>query len=266
MTFNTLNSEPLVSKSGKLAIALYPCTLKVMKGKPCWYARVVNRNTLDMDDIADDMVSNGVEWERETIIKVWKKINSAVFARITEGIAVDMGLGILRASIIGSFESELSEFSRSKHSITIRYVPNKQARALLEELIPVITQGNKNHPQIISAVDKTAAENGEEAILHTGGFFDITGKNICIADEADEAARSDKVGLFFVNAQNEEKSVRVEAKDVCINTPSHLAGIIPASLEAGGKYKIRIGTKFGGNATLRKEVLIATYDKEFTVA
>ena len=59
MRQNFINIEDNTPKSGKLSIALYPNQMRKTGGKATsYYARVVNRRTLRMEDIFNDLLSD----------------------------------------------------------------------------------------------------------------------------------------------------------------------------------------------------------------
>ena len=262
MNINTLVSEPLTSKTGKLAIALYPNSLTGKNGeKASYYARVLNRSRLSQADIADDIIASGAQENREDIIRIWKLINSAVSCRLADGISVDTGLGLLRPSICGTFSSASSEFDRSRNYITVLYRPGSKLRELMASLTPVIAQGNRVLPEITGARDKTQSDMDR---LSPGGFFSITGKNIKVFAAADDPAGSRTVGLYFDNLDVPEKSQRLLPSQIYHNTASLLEGIIPP-LEAG-RYRIRVATQYCGSMKGRKAVQEDRLEKDFYVA
>lgn len=272
MNINTLNTQPLTSKTGNLAIALYPNSLVNEEGKKIlYYARVINRSRMTMEDIADDLVSNGMAESKHDIVNTWKLIGNAVMCRLAEGMSVDTCLGLLRPSVSGTFDTASSEFDRSKHSLTVHYRPSKQITDIMNDLTPVIAQGNRIMPEIISVNDKTimADENADETscVMKAGGFFFITGKNILVRGEENSerggSSSDSSIGLFFENTEDESKSVRLAPSQIYHNTSSLLEGIVP-ELEAG-TYKIRVATRFSGSSGTRKTIRENTFEKLITI-
>lgn len=62
-----------------------------------------------------------------------------------------------------------------KHAITVHYRPSKQIIDIMNDLTPVIAQGNRIMPEIISVNDKTiiAEENADETscVMKAGGIL-----------------------------------------------------------------------------------------------
>ena len=95
MNLNTLAAEEADYKSGSLPVALYPNVMRREKdGKQTFYARPIIRKHLSMEDIASDMVVEGVNggMTREQIVSIWKNINCAVLDRVANSCSVDTGL------------------------------------------------------------------------------------------------------------------------------------------------------------------------------
>lgn len=263
MNINTLNSEPLTSKTGKLAIALYPSTLTAGNdGKSSYYARVINRSRLRQDDIVDDIVSNGSSLSKEEISRTWRLINNAVTCRLADGISVDTGLGLLRPSVTGSFDSAADEFNRKRNAITVQYRPARQLQEVMDSLTPVIAQGNHVFPEITGVWDKSLPSE-QEGFLRAGGFFSIRGKNIMVADEDGADEKASRVGLYFDNLDDAEKSVRLVPSQIYHNAAGLLEGIIPQL--ADGRYRVRVVTKYCGSSR-RKTAQEYCFDRVFTVA
>ena len=261
MNLNTLSSEPLTSKTGRLAIALYPNALTAGSGEPVtYYARVMNRSRLNQEDIADDILASGASVPKESIISTWKLINNAVTCRIAEGISVDTGLGLLRPPINGSFDSANSDFDRKKHSITVQYRPGKQLAEILSSLTPVIAQGGHIQPEITDVRDKSMPTEKSD-MLSPGGFLVIRGKNIMVLDREDSPG-DDSVGVYFDNQDDPEKSVRLSPEQIYHNSSTLLEGISPR-LEPG-IYKVRVATRYSGRRG-RKGVQEHSFAKEFLV-
>ena len=265
MNINTLNSEPLTSKTGKLAIALYPNSLTGQDGskKQVYYAKVVNRSRLLQEDIADDLIANGTGLSKEGIMSTWRLINNAVICRLADGLSVETGLGTLRPCVLGSFESEGSEFNKDHHRISVLYRPDRQLKEIMASLTPVITQGNRILPEIISVQDKSLPAGSEDR-LSPGGFFSIRGRNIMVVDGNEPDESGNPVGLYFDCVSDASKSVRLVPSQIYHNSTGLLEGIIP-QLESGN-YRVRVVTRFSKSGEARKLAQEDCFDREFTVA
>ena len=135
------------------------------------------------------------------------------------------------------------------------YRSGKEVKELAKTLSPVIAQGNSTKPEIISVTD---IESGNENTLTQGGFLDISGKNILVTGENED------VGLYFVNADDESKSVKLAASKIGVNTASRVACVVP-SFESGS-YKIRIVTQYAKSTVPCKESKTQTFGNSFLMA
>ena len=256
MNINTLSQQTADYETSKLAVALYPTAMrKETDGKTTYHARTLFRNKLSMENIANDILATGslTGYTVEQILSVWSVVNNAMIDRVLNGSIVDGGIGSYYAKISGSFDSEQSSFDSKKNAIDIAFRSGKEVKELAKSLSPVIAQGNSTKPEIVSVTD---IESGKENVLTPGGFLDIAGKSILVT------GTNEDVGLYFVNTEDESKTVKVPASKIGVNTSSRIACVVP-SLESGS-WKIRIVTQCSKN-TPRKESQLFTYGTVFGV-
>ncbi len=256
MNINTLSKTNAEYESSKLAVALYPTAMrKGVDGKLTYHARPIFRNKLEMENIADDIIATGAleDYTAEQILTVWKVVNNAVIDRVLNGSLVDGGIGTYYARLAGSFDSEQSAFDSEKNSIDIAFRSGKTVKELASQIQPVIAQGNSVRPEVISVYDVESAGEGE---LTPGGFLKITGKNILVTGDNED------VGLYFVNEDDESKSVTLGADKIGVNTSSEIACVVP-ELEAGN-YLIKVVTQCSKTSP-RSESLECIYTTAFNV-
>ena len=257
MKQNLINREDTSPKSGKLSIALYPNPLnKGRGGLPSYYARVVNRRKLDMDDIFNDLISENAGIDKDQMRRSWNTVLNAIAMRISSGVSVDFGLGVLSPAISGSFASEQSEFSRARNSITVQYRPSRDLQRTMDRLEPVITRGNSCRPEITKVFDHGSGwdsanlkegESMEVGTISRGDLLIIEGKTLRIAGDGDS------VGVWFDNIDDPAASIRLDAQALCRNRPSLLECIVPRELAAKAAYRLRIVTRhLAGNKTREK--------------
>ena len=265
-----INSEENAPKSGKLAIALYPNQMSKRNGEvTSYYARVVNRRTLGMEDIFNDLLSDNPGLDAARLRKEWNTVLNAIAMRVSSGVSVDFGLGVLSPAITGSFASEQSEFSKSRNRITVQYRPSKDMRQVMAALDPVITLGNACRPEITrvydhgsgwDSADLKEGQNLEYGSVSRGNLLIIEGKTLCIGGDGEE------VGLWFESTPDPNASVKVDAKTLCRNRPSLLECIVPKELAEGTAYRIRVVTRYlPGNRT-REVPQSFTFPTLFAVA
>ena len=233
-----------------------------------YYARVVNRRTLRMEDIFNDLLSDDGSIDTAQMRKTWNTVVNAIAMRISTGVSVDFGLGVLSPVVNGSFASEQSEFNKSKHCISVQYRPPQGMKDTMATLEPVITRGKIACPEVIRVYDHgsswdstnlTEEQTLESGTLTRGKLLIIEGKKLCIAgDHVD-------VGLYFVSETNPDKFVRLKADGLCRNQPTVLECLVPEELDSDDRYKIRVVTQYLGKDKCRDEPLSETFPTEFTV-
>lgn len=269
MKQNLINIEDNTPKSGKLSIALYPNQLRKTGGKATsYYARVVNRRKLNMEDIFNDLLSEDGSIDTARMRKTWNTVINAIAMRISSGISVDFGLGVLSPAVNGSFASEQSEFNRNRHSITVQYRPSQDMKDTMSSLEPVITRGNSCRPEVIRVYDHGSHwdsanllenESLESGKLSRGKLLIIEGKKLCIAGD------EDKVGLFFDSCTDPDKSIKLGAADLCRNQPTVLECLVPAELDETDTYRLRVVTQYLSKDKCREEHLSETFPTVFTI-
>jgi hypothetical protein len=264
-----INIEDNKPKTGKLSIALYPNTLRKTGGKvTCYYARVVNRRTLSMEDIFNDLHSDDASVDTASIKRTWNTVLNAIAMRLSSGISVDFGLGKLSPAVTGGFASEQSEFNRDRNSITVQYRPSQDMKQTMSALTPVITRGNSCRPEIIRVYDHGSDwdsamlqedQSLEFGTLTRGDLLIIEGKKLCVMGDGEEN------GLFFDCVSNPDKSVRLDGAGLCRNQTTVLECIVPAELDPAEHYRIRIVTQYLQGSKLRDEPQSCTGPTEFII-
>lgn len=264
-----INIEDTTPKSGKLSIALYPNQLRRTDGKATsYYARVVNRRTLCMEDIFNDVRSEDGTMDAAAMKRTWNTVVNAIAMRISSGISVDFGLGVLSPTVTGSFASEQSEFSRERNSITVQYRPSRGIRQVMGALTPVITRGCSSRPEVTrvydfgSGWDSTALKEGESlerGTLTPGKLLIIEGKKLRIAGDSGE------VGLYLDSTTDPGKSVRLEGDSLCRNQSTLLECLVPDDLDREDSYRLRVVTQYLNGDKCREQPLSETFPTVFSV-
>lgn len=252
-------NNAIIKKQGKLSVALYQNKIKKNADENVtFYARTINRGICNNEDLASDLILLGKNngFTKEQIVKIAELLNESKLSKISDGFIVDDGLFRSSAKVKGCFDSESEPFNKEKHSIEISVFPVAAAKNTLASLEPVITQGNSVKPNITEIFDLTS--KGSE-ILTKGGFFDVYGSNIRIGGEAPD------VGLYFVNVEDDTKTVCLKQESIGTNSQNHLACVVPVDLQTGS-YKIKVVTQAVNSKVVRKQPLEFTFNTVLTVA
>lgn len=266
-----IGGEDTEPKTGKLPIALYA---NGMRGEESFFARVINRGTLRIDDIFNDLRAGDDGFDAAYMKKNWDAVMNAIAVRISSGMSVDFGLGVLSPAVSGSFDNEQSGFRRNRNHLTVRYRPSEGMKKVMESLDTVIRQGNTCHPELLRVRDigsgwdsrDCTGGNGpgpqrqETGTLSRGNILFIEGRRLRIE------GGSDAVGLYFDSVTNPGGSVKLAPGKLFLNRPSAIECIVPGELDEGSEYRIRVVTQYVNGQHIRKSPLSSTFPAVFTVA
>ncbi|MBQ7167683.1 MAG: DUF4469 domain-containing protein [Treponema sp.] len=265
-----LGCEDNEPKTGKLPIALYE---NGMRGAEGFFARVINRGTLRIDDIFNDLRSGDDGFDAAYMKKNWDAVMNAIALRISSGMSVDFGLGVLSPAVSGSFDNEQSGFRRGRNRLTVRYRPSEGMKKTMESLGTVIRQGNTCHPEVLRVRDigsgwdsrDCAGGNGPgpqrwRGLLSCGNILSIEGRRLRIE------GGSDDVGLYFDNVTNPGESVKLTPGKLFRNRPSGIECLVPGELDRGSEYRIRVVTQYVNGQHIRNSPLSSTFPAVFAVS
>lgn len=254
---NTMSQTTTGYESYNLSIALYETAMrKETDGKTTYHARPVIRKTVDMESVANDMITTSAitGYTVEQILEIWNVVNSAILDRVLNGAIVQSGIGSFYPRVIGSFTGKTDSYDPERHSIDIGFRISSDVKDLVSEMRPSITQGNTIIPEIESVVDFSTGKNDE---LTPGGFVTITGRNIAVS------GTDDSVGILFENIDDGSKNVKIASSDIGLNTSTKLAFIVPV-LEVGN-YRITLTTQCSRSGWVCKDVRSFTVENDFIV-
>lgn len=252
-------SDAIIKKQGKLSVALYQNRIKKdAEENVTFYARTINRGICNNEDLASELILLGKNngFTKEQIVKIAELLNETKLSKISDGFIVDDGLFRSSAKVKGCFDSDSESFNKEKHSIELSVSPVAAAKNTLASLEPVITQGNSVKPSITEVFDLGSKSSD---MLTKGGFLDIYGSNIRIGGESPD------VGLYFVNIEDNTKTVCLKQEYIGTNSQNHLACVVPVDLQTGS-YKIKVVTQAINSKVFRRQPLEFTFNAMLTVA
>lgn len=252
-------NDAIIKKQGKLSVALYQNKIKKDAAENItFYARTINRGICNNEDLASELILLGKNegFTKEQIVKIAGLLNDAKISKISDGFIVDDGLFRSSAKVKGSFDSDSESFNREKHSIEFSVSPVAAVKNTLASLEPVITQGNSVKPSIVEIFDLGSKSPD---MLTKGGFLDIYGSNIRIGGESSD------VGLYFVNLEDDTKTVCLKQESIGTNSQNHLACVVPMDLQPGA-YRIKVVTQAINSKVFRRQPLEFTFNAILNVA
>lgn len=256
MNINTLNSTSVEHKSNEVPFALYKNMLTEATSGG-YYARVINQGTCTTEDLVCDIITAGLNgnYSKEELMAVASLLKNAKLARILTGCTVDDGFTKSTLKLTGAFKSKNDTFSSDRHTLSVTSSVTAETKELVKSIVPVIRQGNSIIPEITEVYD---LESKSAECLTKGGFLDVKGTNIEVAGDNED------VGLYFVNCEDEAKTVKLSTEKLGRNDPKTVSCVVPNELESG-TYKIMIKTQFIAGKALSKETKTNTFGTEFRI-
>ena len=217
-------------------------------------AVVVSSGSANVNDIIDEIISDGSEVKRETILNIVTRFNDKAASLVLAGYNVNTGLVYMRPSIKGAFYNKTWDPEVNSVHIVIQQGTNLRSEVASTE---VEILGEQSDPmEIYSVTDQTTGAT--DGTLTKGRNAEIKGSYLKIAgDNAD-------CGITFTNTETKEIT-KLDTADIVLNEPSRLLIFTPASLVAG-EYELTVTTQFTGGGRTLKEPRSCTFDTAIVIA
>lgn len=217
-------------------------------------ARIVNPQTLSIEDIARQATTRGGSSVSETVmIQAVNDFLQEMAYALCDGYNVNTGWFYAHPEVRGTFHPGDNSLDPNKHHVCIDLRQGTKMQEMLSQVSVKIDKNNYHKPLISSVTDMLT--DATDQPLAAGTIAKITGRDIKI--EGDDPA----AGLFLVNVDTKEQT-QVEARYIPLNKPTQLMFYMP-ELPAG-TYTPIIVTAYRRNrhaASLRT----ITTDITFTV-
>lgn len=206
------------------------------------YTAVVSINgSVGMSEIVDELVNEGMEVKRETVIDILTRFNRKTAELVVSGYNVNTGLVYMRPIIKGVFYGKTWNPEVNSVYVTINQGVDLRA-AIAETTVEIL--GEQSDPiEILSLTDTTMGKT--DGTLTKGRNAELKGSYLKIAGDHPDC------GVTFRNTATQVVT-KLAAGDIVLNEPSRLLILVPASLEAG-EYELTVTTQFtGGNKLLKQ--------------
>ena len=141
----------------------------------------------------------------------------------------------MRASVSGVFNSSTEPFSRPKHQVT-PVLTAGQAYLEAAHNTLVDNMGPAQNNLIAEIVNRTTKQVNTD--ITAGGVLELHGKGLKVVGSEEYAAY-----VYLINADTDTIAASVPADDLLTNTPTQVMFQVPAKLEAGKKYRVKIITQ-----------------------
>jgi hypothetical protein len=207
----------------------------------------VTVGTAGVNEIVAELVNEGLELRKETVIDVISRFNRKTAQMATEGYNVNNGLVHIRPVIKGAFYGKT--WNPETNALVASITPGAALRAAIAETEVVILGEQPDMMAIMSLTDNsTGATDGT---LTKGRNAEIKGTYLKIAGDNPDC------GISFVN--NETQAItKLTAADIVLNEPSRLLIFVPAALTAG-EYTLVVTTQFTSGKIWLKQPRSATF-------
>jgi hypothetical protein len=186
------------------------------------------------DDVADAIVAQGTEFNRNTIKDILARANEAVSDFISSGYSYQNDNFHFSPAVRGAWSGRTAVFDPDIHHIAVNVRMTASMRETMND-VSVVVLGERHETSAIGRVINLATGLDDDTMI-PGEYVMIEGKHLRIAPEGDPA-----VGVFFVPLVRGGAPVPVTHR-LHINSPGKLEAKVPESLPFGD-YTLRIVTR-----------------------
>lgn len=198
-------------------------------------------DSIDLSAIVDELVKEGMEIKRETVVDIISRYNRKAAELVVSGYNVNTGLVYMRPVIKGAFYEKVWNPETNPVYVAINQGMDLR-NAIAETTVEIL--GIQSDPlEIISLTDSTTGKT--DGTLTKGRNAELKGSYLKIVGENADC------GVSFTNTATKEVT-RLDMADIVINEPSRLLILVPATL-AAGEYELSVTTQYsGGNNVLKQ--------------
>jgi hypothetical protein len=206
------------------------------------YTAVVSTNrSVGVKEIVDELVNEGMEIKRETVVDIITRFNRKSAEMVVSGHNVNTGLVYMRPIITGVFYDKT--WSAEKNPVYITINQGVDLRAAIASTTVEILSIQPDPIEIFSLTDKTTGKT--DGTLTKGRNAELKGSYLKIVGENPDC------GISFRNTATQEIT-KLAIGDIVLNEPSRLLILAPDSLIAG-EYELSVTTQFTGGGTVLKQ-------------
>lgn len=206
------------------------------------YTAVVSTSSsVGVKEIVDELVNEGMEIKRETVIDIVTRFNRKSAEMVVSGHNVNTGLVYMRPIITGVFYDKT--WSAEKNPVYVTINQGVDLRAAIASTTVEILSIQPDPIEILSLTDKTTGKT--DGTLTKGRNAELKGSYLKIVGENPDC------GINFRNTATQDIT-KLATGDIVLNEPSRLLILVPDSLVAG-EYELSVTTQFTGGGTALKQ-------------
>ena len=147
----------------------------------------------------------------------------------------------MRASVSGVFDSSTESFSRPKHEVNPVIVAGESYLEAAHQTL-VENMGPAQNNIIAEVVNRSTKQVNTD--ITAGGVLELHGKGLKVVGSEEYAAY-----VYICDAATGNIAKNIAVEDLLTNLPTQVMFQVPAGLEAGKKYIVKISTQATGTST-----------------
>ena len=207
----------------------------------------VTSGSAGINEIVDELVKEGTELKRETLIDVINRFNRKTADMVVSGYNVNTGLVYIRPVIKGVFYNKT--WNPEVNSLIASVTQGAALRAAIADTTVEILGEQSNPLEILSVTDIFTGKT-DGTVTKTRNT-EIKGSFLKIAGD-DPAC-----GISFTNTST-SAVIKLNMTDIVLNEPSRLLILVPASIP-DGEYELSVTTQFSGGSVILKQPRSASF-------
>jgi hypothetical protein len=197
-------------------------------------ASVAGNGSVGVTNIIDEMVNEGMELKRETVLDIITRYNRTAADMVLSGYNVNTGLVYMRSIVKGPFYGKT--WNPEVNSVYVSISQGYDLRKAVAETTVEILGEQADPMEIYSLTDQTTQLT--DGTLTKGRNAELKGSYLKIAGD------NPACGITFRNAATQAET-KLVASDIVLNEPSRLLIFVPDSLIAG-EYELAVSTQYSG--------------------
>ena len=217
-----------------------------------FYGKVKSQGSLRNDDIADEMIKEGTEYKKETIVNILNRSDRIKVEKLVEGYSINTGVYHSHIGINGVFHGATDRFDPNEHRIIASFTSSSALREELKKTQVEIIGTATTEPVIGKVIDSLS--KAEDSTITPNNVLIIKGDRIKIAGE------NSANGVFLINQSD---NARHQCEQIITNEPKQLVVMLP-SLQTGN-YTLEVVTQYSSNNSNLKEPRTTSFDQVLIV-
>lgn len=194
---------------------------------------------VDFDGIVDEVMNEGTEYQRDTVVDISRRFMRAGSRLVLRGYNVNTGQCYMRAIVTGVFYGRKWDPERNSVYVSITQGVDLRGECVDTEVeILGVKPDLMEITRVVNLVSKQA-----DGTIPRGRNAQVEGSYLKLA--GDDPA----VGVYLTDASSGAE-IKLAAEDIVTNEPSRLIIYVPGDLPEG-QYHIRVVTQYSGSNLLK---------------